>query len=108
MKDNKESYQLLNNIDIPKDLRSLSEDKLPEVCQEIRQEIIDVCSHNPGHLASSLGAVELAVALHYVFDTPEDKIIWDVGHQAYAVLFHRHWKVNAMSILVVMRPTPFQ
>ena len=74
----------LNNIDIPKDLRSLSEDKLPEVCQEIRQEIIDVCSHNPGHLASSLGAVELAVALHYVFDTPEDKIIWDVGHQAYA------------------------
>ena len=84
MKDNKESYQLLNNIDIPKDLRSLSEDKLPEVCQEIRQEIIDVCSHNPGHLASSLGAVELAVALHYVFDTPEDKIIWDVGHQAYA------------------------
>ena len=84
MKNNKESYQLLNNIDIPKDLRSLSEDKLPEVCQEIRQEIIDVCSHNPGHLASSLGAVELAVALHYVFDTPEDKIIWDVGHQAYA------------------------
>ena len=84
MEDIKDTYPLLNKIDAPKDLRALPEEELPEVCREIRQEIIDVCSHNPGHLASSLGAVELAVALHYVFDTPNDKIVWDVGHQAYA------------------------
>lgn len=75
---------LLNSIDSPKDLKKLSVDQLPQVCDEIRREIIDVLSHNPGHLASSLGAVELSVALHYVFDTPEDRIVWDVGHQAYA------------------------
>ena len=84
MEDIRNSYPLLNKIDDPEDLRKLPEQDLPQICQEIRQEIIDVCSHNPGHLASSLGAVELAVALHYVFNTPEDKIVWDVGHQAYA------------------------
>ena len=80
----KNAYPLLDKINDPKDLRKFPIEELPQVCQEIRNEIIEVCSHNPGHLASSLGAVELAVALHYVFNTPEDRIVWDVGHQAYA------------------------
>lgn len=75
---------LLAKIDSPHDLRLLSEDKLPQVCCELRQYIIDHVSHNPGHFASSMGAVEIATALHYVFNTPEDRIVWDVGHQAYA------------------------
>ncbi len=79
-----EKYPLLNKIDSPKDLKKLSVEQLPEVCSEIRNEIISVLAHNPGHLASSLGAVELAVALHYIYNTPEDRIVWDVGHQAYA------------------------
>ena len=64
-------------------LRKLSVDQLPEVCRELRQDIIDEVSVNPGHFASSLGVVEITVALHYVFDTPDDRIVWDVGHQAY-------------------------
>ena len=79
-----EKYPLLNKIDSPKDLKRLAVEQLPEVCSEIRNEIISVLAQNPGHLASSLGAVELAVALHYIYDTPEDRIVWDVGHQAYA------------------------
>ncbi|MCR5679039.1 MAG: 1-deoxy-D-xylulose-5-phosphate synthase [Prevotella sp.] len=75
--------ELLNHIDIPADLRQLPVEKLPLVCDELRQTIIEELSVNPGHLASSLGVVELTVALHYVFDTPEDRIVWDVGHQAY-------------------------
>ncbi|HNQ60448.1 MAG TPA: 1-deoxy-D-xylulose-5-phosphate synthase [Bacteroidales bacterium] len=74
----------LAKINSPEELRMLPEDKLPELCQEIRDYIIEVMSSNPGHLAASLGAVELAVAIHYVFNTPSDKLIWDVGHQAYA------------------------
>ena len=77
-------YKYLYKIDSPKDLRKLSTDELPRYCQELRQYIIEQCSKNPGHLASSLGAIEIAVAVHYVYDTPEDKLIWDVGHQAYA------------------------
>ena len=85
MMDNQDkTYPLLDAIDSPADLRRLAQDQLPEVCAEVRQEIIDVCSRHPGHLASSLGAVEIAVALHYTLDTPEDRIVWDVGHQAYA------------------------
>ena len=84
MDEKNNTYPLLDQIDNPDDLRKLPVALLPKVCQEIRQEIIDVCAHNPGHLASSLGAVELAVALHYLFNTPEDRIVWDVGHQAYA------------------------
>ena len=85
MMDNQDkAYPLLDAIDSPADLRRLAQDQLPEVCAEVRQEIIDVCSRHPGHLASSLGAVEIAVALHYTLDTPEDRIVWDVGHQAYA------------------------
>ena len=74
---------LLQNITYPSDLRKLKEDDLPQLCQELRQYIIDIVSSHPGHLGSSLGVVELTVALHYVFNTPYDKLIWDVGHQAY-------------------------
>ena len=77
------SYNLLQSIDTPEDLRRLGTDKLPEVCKELRQKIIDELSCNPGHFGSSLGVVELTVALHYVFNTPYDRIVWDVGHQAY-------------------------
>ena len=79
-----ESGTLLSKINSPADLKKLREEDLPKVCEEIRQFIIDVISANPGHLAASLGTVELAVAIHYVFDAPSDKLIWDVGHQAYA------------------------
>jgi len=77
-------YKYLNDIYYPRDLKRLSREALPRVCEEVRDFIIHELSHNPGHLASSLGTVELTVALHYVFDTPEDKLVWDVGHQAYA------------------------
>ena len=76
-------YPLLSNIDSPADLRKLPEEKLPAVCAELRAFIIESLSNNPGHFASSLGAVELTVALHYTMETPQDKIVWDVGHQAY-------------------------
>ena len=78
-----ESYPLLSQIDSPDDLRALKQDRLPEVCADIRRFLIDSLSENPGHFASSMGAVELTVALHYVFRTPYDRIVWDVGHQAY-------------------------
>ncbi|MCM1319051.1 MAG: 1-deoxy-D-xylulose-5-phosphate synthase [Muribaculaceae bacterium] len=74
----------LEGINLPSDLRALSEDKLEQVCTDLRQVIIRTLSSNPGHFASSMGAVELTVALHYVFNTPRDRIVWDVGHQAYA------------------------
>ncbi|MFA4863086.1 MAG: 1-deoxy-D-xylulose-5-phosphate synthase N-terminal domain-containing protein, partial [Bacteroidales bacterium] len=75
---------ILSQINSPKDLKRLHEDQLPALCREIRDFLIEETSQNPGHLGSSLGAVELAVAIHYVFDTPYDKLIWDVGHEAYA------------------------
>ncbi len=77
-------YQYLNSINSPADLKALPVAALPVVCAELRDFIINELSHNPGHLASSLGAIELTVAIHYVFDTPTDKVVWDVGHQAYA------------------------
>ena len=77
-------YTYINHIDSPADLKKLRVDELPAVCAELRQFIIEALSKNPGHLASSLGTIELTVALHYVFDTPNDKLVWDVGHQAYA------------------------
>ncbi len=77
------TYKLLNAIDYPEDLRKLSLEQLPQVCGELRQDIIDELSCNPGHFAASLGVVELTVALHYVYNTPYDHIVWDVGHQAY-------------------------
>ena len=76
-------YTLLNNINSPEDLKGLSVEYLPQVCDELRQYIIEQLAKNPGHLGSSLGVVELTVALHYVFNTPYDRIVWDVGHQAY-------------------------
>ncbi|MCC8186960.1 MAG: 1-deoxy-D-xylulose-5-phosphate synthase [Bacteroides sp.] len=82
MKD-KPTYTLLNDIHSPEDLRRLSVEQLPEVCRELREDIINELACNPGHFAASLGTVELTVALHYIFRTPEDRIVWDVGHQAY-------------------------
>lgn len=76
--------RILNRVDSPDDLKTLSAEELRLYCEELRRYIVDECALNPGHLASSLGAVELAAALHYVFRTPEDKLIWDVGHQTYA------------------------
>lgn len=78
------SYKFLDKIDNPEDLRKLPIEELPEVCRELREMIIDELSRNPGHFGSSLGVIELTVALHYTFSTPYDRIVWDVGHQAYA------------------------
>ena len=80
----KEHFPLLAEIDSPADLRKLKVEDLPAVCDQLRGMIIHELSSNPGHFASSMGAVEIVVALHYVFDTPSDRIVWDVGHQAYA------------------------
>ena len=77
-------YKYLNTLYYPSDLKALPLDALPQVCEEVRDFIIQQLSQNPGHLGSSLGTVELTVALHYVFDTPNDQLVWDVGHQAYA------------------------
>ena len=77
------NFDLLNQINTPDDLRKLKVEELPELCKELREDIVKELSVNPGHLASSLGVVELTVALHYVFNTPDDRIVWDVGHQAY-------------------------
>ena len=76
-------FKILSHINTPDDLRQLELEDLPTLCEELREDIIYECSHNPGHLASSLGTVELTVALHYVFATPDDRIVWDTGHQAY-------------------------
>jgi 1-deoxy-D-xylulose-5-phosphate synthase len=78
------TYQYIEHIDSPNDLKKLPVEALPQVCAELRDFILQELSHNPGHLASSLGAIELTVALHYVYDSPNDKLVWDVGHQAYA------------------------
>ena len=80
---NEKRYALLSKIQSPANLRRLSLDRLPELCQELREDIIEEVAVNPGHLASSLGAIEITVACHYVFNTPEDRLVWDVGHQAY-------------------------
>lgn len=79
----KSKFGLLSQIKYPDNLRHLKVGQLPDVCRELREDIVDELSVNPGHLASSLGVVEITVALHYVFDTPKDRIVWDVGHQAY-------------------------
>jgi 1-deoxy-D-xylulose-5-phosphate synthase len=76
--------RLLDGIDSPRDLKGLAPEQLPQLCQEIREEIIETCARNGGHLGASLGAVEINVALHYVFESPTDRLVWDVGHQAYA------------------------
>lgn len=81
---NSKENDILSTLYIPADLRKLNISQLPQVCDELRKFIIEELSHNPGHFASSLGAIELTVALHYVFNTPYDRIVWDVGHQAYS------------------------
>ena len=78
------TYRILSKVDSPADVKRLNMDELRELCEEIRQYMIECCSVNPGHLGPSLGAVELVVALHYVYDAPDDKLVFDVGHQAYA------------------------
>jgi 1-deoxy-D-xylulose-5-phosphate synthase len=104
----KQELGLLGSIDDPEDLRRLSIDDLPTVCQELRQDIVEELSVNPGHLASSLGVVELTVALHYVFDTPDDRIVWDVGHQAYGhkILTGRREQFATNRKLGGLRPFP--
>lgn len=104
-----EDYQYLLSINLPSDLRKLPEKALPQVCNELRQYIIEACSRNPGHLASSLGVVELTVALHYVFNTPDDRIVWDVGHQAYGhkILTGRRDQFHTNRQLGGLRPFPY-
>ena len=99
---------LLTQIQYPEDLRKLSVDQLPQVCQELREDIVKELSVNPGHLASSLGVVEITVALHYVYNTPEDRIVWDVGHQAYGhkILTGRREQFNTNRKLGGIRPFP--
>ena len=95
---------ILDNIEYPADLRRQPLNSLPQICDELRNEIVKQLAVNPGHLASSLGALEITVALHYVFNTPEDRIVWDVGHQAYAhkiltgrrKVFHTNRKLNGI------------
>ena len=101
-------FTLLNQIQFPADLRKLRIDQLPQVCDELRQDIIEKVSKNPGHFASSLGVVELTVALHYVFDTPNDRIVWDVGHQAYGhkILTGRRAQFHTNRKLHGIRPFP--
>ena len=78
-----QNYKFLDNINFPSDLRKISEKDLQKVSDEVRKEMISAVSETGGHLGAGLGVVELTVALHYVFDTPNDKLIWDVGHQSY-------------------------
>ena len=101
-------YPFLGKINSPADLRKLPEKQLPQVCKELRDFIIESCSTNPGHFASSLGTVELTVALHYVFDTPCDKLVWDVGHQAYGhkILTGRRDTFNTNRKLGGVKPFP--
>ena len=104
----KREYKYLNHIESPADLRRLAIDALPEVCSELRDDIISEVAVNPGHFASSLGVVELTVALHYVFDTPHDKLVWDVGHQAYGhkILTGRRDRFSTNRKLGGIRPFP--
>lgn len=105
----KENHRiLLDQIDYPSDLRKLEVKDLPEVCRELRRNIIEEVAVNPGHLASSLGVVEITVAVHYVFNTPDDRIVWDVGHQAYGhkILTGRREQFKLNRKLGGLRPFP--
>ena len=100
--------KILKTIDSPSQLRLVKPELLPQLCRELREDIIQELSVNPGHLASSLGVVELTVALHYVFNTPQDRIVWDVGHQAYGhkILTGRRDKFDTNRKLHGIRPFP--
>lgn len=102
------TFKYLQNINSPADLRKLSVDELPMVCDELRRDIIKELSDNPGHFASSLGTVEITVAMHYVFNTPYDRIVWDVGHQAYGhkILTGRRDAFHTNRKLHGIRPFP--
>jgi 1-deoxy-D-xylulose-5-phosphate synthase len=106
------NYKYLSKIDSPDDLKQLTREELPQVCSELRQFIIDEVAKNPGHLGSNLGSIELTVALHYVFNTPYDRIVWDVGHQAYGhkILTGRRDKfhTNRQFKGLCGFPTPFE
>ncbi|MBN2480803.1 MAG: 1-deoxy-D-xylulose-5-phosphate synthase, partial [Bacteroidales bacterium] len=110
-----DKVSFLDRINYPADLKKLDRENLPAVCTELRQLIIDECSSNPGHLGASLGVIELTVALHYVFDAPEDALIWDVGHQAYGHkiltgrknLFHTNRKYKGISGFPKMSESPY-
>ena len=104
----KEPQELLTKIQFPADLRTLPIEALPQVCAELRQEIIEEMANNPGHFASGLGVVELTVALHYVFNTPYDRIVWDVGHQAagHKILTGRREAFHTYRHLGGLRPFP--
>ena len=78
-----ETYPILAQIDSPADLRGLDEQQLPELAQELRAFLLQSLSRTGGHLASGLGSIEITIALHYLYDTPNDRLIWDVGHQCY-------------------------
>ncbi len=103
-----DNFDILPSIDTPADLRALPVEQLPKLCDELRQFIVQELSVNPGHLASSLGVVELTVALHYVFSTPDDRIVWDVGHQAYGhkILTGRRDRFNTNRKLGGIKPFP--
>lgn len=102
------NYKYLDHINSPADLRKLRIKELPAVCEELRHKIIEVLSTHPGHLASSLGAVEITVALHYVFNTPYDRLVWDVGHQAYShkILTGRRDRFSTLRQLGGLKPFP--
>ena len=108
-------FAILDKINSPADIKSLTIRQLETLCEEIREYMIECCATNPGHLGASLGSVELAVALHYVLDTPEDKIVWDVGHQAYAhkiitgrrELFKQNRKKDGLSGFPKMSESPY-
>ena len=106
---NQEEFELLSQIEFPGDLRKLRVEQLPQLCHELRTDIIEELSVNPGHLASSLGVIEITVALHYVYDTPNDRIVWDVGHQAYAhkILTGRRERFHTNRKFHGLKPFPF-
>ena len=109
MSEENNEFTLLSKIEYPEDLRKLRLGQLPQLCKELRTDIIEELSVNPGHLASSLGVVEITVALHYVFDTPNDRIVWDVGHQAYAhkILTGRKKRFGTNRKFHGLKPFPF-
>ena len=92
------NYQYLKNINFPSDIKKLSSSELKKLADEVREELISVVSETGGHLGAGLGVVELTIALHYVFDTPNDKLIWDVGHQTYPhkILTGRKEKIRTL------------
>ena len=105
-----QNYPLLSLINSPDDLRLLSKEQLPQVCRELREYLLETVSQSSGHLASGLGAVELTVALHYVFKTPFDQLIWDVGHQAYPhkILTGRRDKMSTIRQKNGIHPFPWR